>query len=451
MSQAVGDQERLILLNLIPEVGSTCLRRLLDAFGDLDRLWCAGESQLARVEGISAASARRIAAARQDEARLEQELALAQRHGIAIVTLGDAGYPKALRSISDPPLALYVKGTLLPGDETAVSVVGARRASLYGLQCAERLGYDLALRGVTVVSGLARGIDAAAHRGALRAKGRSLAVLGSGLLRVYPVEHGSLAEEIAARGAVLSEYPLEAPPLAQHFPRRNRLISGLSLGVVVVEAAQRSGALITADCALEQGREVFAVPGPVTSATSHGTHQLLKQGARLAASVEDIVEELRLSVQPATDTEAAVERTESGESPDPSTPVSASLEAACPSSGSGLVTSEPRARSAASRNGGASREVAPKGRPEAGAADPSARPGSLDDRSQAQSEDWPGGLRLPEAQQRVLACVERCQPRDIDAIAAHSGVTIHDVSSALLELELKRLIRQLPGKRFMRR
>ena len=289
-------REQLILLNLIPGLGSALLRRLLDAFGDLDRLTSAGAQALRQVQGITPALAGRIVGGCRDQARLERELALAQRHGAALVTMDDPEYPAALRTIPDPPLALYIQGTLTEADRVAVAVVGSRRASLYGLQCAERLAGDLALRGVTVVSGLARGIDGAAHQGALRAAGRTVAVLGSGLARLYPEDHAPLAERIAESGAVISEYPMEAVPSAFNFPRRNRLISGLSLGVVVVEAAQRSGALITADCALEQGREVFAVPGPMTSATSQGTHHLLKQGARLVTSVDDIMDELRLGL-----------------------------------------------------------------------------------------------------------------------------------------------------------
>ncbi len=300
------ERERLIRLNLIPGLGSTWLRRVLDAFDGLDRLWAADVTELQRVAGISPQAAERLAAARQDDARLSRELALAERCGAAIVTLADAAYPKRLRTIPDPPLALYVRGALAAADETAVAVVGSRRASPYGLQCAERLSEELALRGISVVSGLALGIDGAAHRGALRSGGRTLAVLGSGMSRLYPPQHERLASRVAEQGAVLSEYPLETDPLPHHFPRRNRLISGLSLGVVVVEASGRSGALITADMALEQGREVFAVPGPMTSVTSEGTHRLLKQGARLVTSVEDVLDELRLRPQAVGASEAGV-------------------------------------------------------------------------------------------------------------------------------------------------
>lgn len=375
------NRERLILLNLIPDIGSTRLRRLLDTLGTLDRVWAADAQTLQRVEGMGPTLAQRFVAARDHEQLLRSEVARATQLGVRFLTLEDAEYPASLRTIHDPPLALSLRGTWQAADAVAVGIVGARRASAYGLACAERLAHDLALRGITVVSGLARGIDAAAHRGALRAGGRTVAVLGSGLGCLYPPEHESLAAQIAQRGAVLSEYPIDARPLPAHFPRRNRLISGLSLGIIVVEAAQRSGALITADCALEQGREVFAVPGPMTSVTSQGTHQLLKQGARLVTCVEDILEELRLVPVP-----------------------SATQPAATPQE----------------------QHAAPRPEPE---------------HSPAQ---------LPEPERCVLACVSAREPQHIDAIAAHSGVGMPAVSSILLQLELKRLIQQLPGKQFVR-
>lgn len=208
------------------------------------------------------------------------------------LTLKDVGYPSNLTTLPDPPAVLYVRGSLWQEDRAAVAVVGTRRASPYGLQTARRLSQELALAGITVVSGLAEGIDGAAHQGALEAGGRTIAVLGHGLHTVYPPQHRQLADRIAASGALVSEYPPETPIQAWHFPSRNRIISGLSLGVVVVEAPLKSGALITARLALEQGREVFAVPGPAGSPKSQGTHALLKDGARLAEGVEDILEEL---------------------------------------------------------------------------------------------------------------------------------------------------------------
>jgi len=216
----------------------------------------------------------------------------------ALLTPQDPEYPAALRAIADPPQTLYVRGRLVEADRMAVAVVGARRASPYGVAVAEWLGRELARNGVTVVSGLARGIDAAAHRGALQGGGRTIAVLGCGVDIIYPPEHGRLVAQITGAGAVLSEYPPGTPPLKHQFPRRNRLISGLALGVVVVEGREDSGALITADCALDQGREVFAVPGPVFAQTSVLPHRLLQQGAKLATTVEDILEELHLPMRP---------------------------------------------------------------------------------------------------------------------------------------------------------
>jgi len=213
---------------------------------------------------------------------------------VEVVRWGDPAYPAALRVIADPPQTLYVRGTLRDEDKAAVAIVGSRRASAYGVAVAEWLGRELARCGVTVVSGLARGIDGAAHRGALQAGGRAVAVLGCGPDVVYPPEHARLMAQIIQAGAVLAEYPPGTPPLQYHFPRRNRIISGLSLGVVVVEGAEDSGALITADCALEQGREVFAVPGPIFTQTSALPHRLVQQGAKLVTKVKDILEELHL-------------------------------------------------------------------------------------------------------------------------------------------------------------
>ncbi|MFH1045850.1 MAG: DNA-processing protein DprA [Candidatus Omnitrophota bacterium] len=212
---------------------------------------------------------------------------------VKTIAVKDQDYPLNLRYIFDPPPMLYIKGDLVAEDALAVAIVGSRRATYYGLKNAEQLGYQLAARGITIVSGLARGVDSAAHRGALAAKGRTIAVLGSGLNMIYPPEHAALADQIAESGAVVSEFTLDTPPHKQNFPRRNRIISGLSLAVVVIEAARKSGALITAHCALEQGREVCALPGKVDSLTSFGTHELIKEGAKLVQSVEDIIEELQ--------------------------------------------------------------------------------------------------------------------------------------------------------------
>jgi DNA processing protein len=212
--------------------------------------------------------------------------------GIELLTLEDDRYPHALRFIFDPPPLLYVRGRLERADLEAIAVVGSRDASPYGLSTAERLGRELAAEGVTVVSGLAIGIDAAAHRGALAAGGRTIAVLGSGIDRIYPLRHQRLAAEIAESGAVVSELPLGTPPLAHHFPLRNRIVCGLSLGVVVVEATEKSGSLITARLALEQGRSVLAVPGEAGLDRTRGVHRLIRRGATLVESASDILEDV---------------------------------------------------------------------------------------------------------------------------------------------------------------
>ena len=224
---------------------------------------------------------------------LAKEKSFVHDKDLRILTVLDEDYPAILREIYDPPPVLYImgRGNLCT---SALAIVGARRSSLYGREVAFRLGYELASRGFSVLSGFARGIDTQAHQGALRAKGTTFAVLGSGLGVIYPPENRKWMEEILERGGIISEFPHAVQPLPKHFPRRNRIISGLSLGVVVVEASVRSGSLITADYALEQGREVFAVPGPVHSHNTRGVHRLIKQGARLIEGIDDILEELSL-------------------------------------------------------------------------------------------------------------------------------------------------------------
>ncbi len=260
---------------------------LVQAFGRARRALEATAEEIAEITDIDAESAVRWRRGFL-EADADRERERAAREGIEILLAGDAGYPPSLGFIDEPPVALYVRGSLAPEDAVAIAIVGSRRASPYGRAQARRLSRDLAGIGAVVVSGLARGIDAEAHRGALEADGRTLAILGSGANVVYPPEHRSLRDAIAKSGAVVTEFPLDAPPLAHHFPRRNRLVSGLSLGVIVVEAAVRSGSLVTVDWALSQGREVFAVPGPVDSPLSTGAHRLLREGATLAESVDDV-------------------------------------------------------------------------------------------------------------------------------------------------------------------
>lgn len=287
--------ESLIALNMLPQLSSIKFKRLWDNFGSGQKIICATISQLRQVEGVTDLLAKKITECRNRN--LDRELDLVKKDRVRIITLKDKDYPRNLKNIYDPPMVLYVKGNLSGEDNQAVAIVGSRRASFYGIFCAEKFSRELAELGITVVSGMARGIDAASHRAALRAQGRTIAVLGSGLNNIYPPENKDLFNEIADNGAVISEFPMQTKPLAYNFPRRNRIISGLSLGVVVVEAARNSGALITAHSALEQGREVFAVPGKVDSANSKGVNELIKQGAKLTGDIKDILEEINIKLK----------------------------------------------------------------------------------------------------------------------------------------------------------
>jgi DNA processing protein len=285
------DLRDLIVLTMVPGVGPLTSRALLERFGTAGGVLDAPIALLRDVAGVGPKLAGRIATARRDF-DADAELDLCRRSGVRIIPRGDAPYPPPLEDIPDPPCLLYARGTIEPRDQLAIALVGSRRCTPYGVRIAERLAGALARVGLTVVSGLARGIDAAAHRGALRAGGRTLAVMANGLAQVYPPEHDDLAREVAAAGAVLSEMPMHQPPISELFTRRNRIISGLCLGVVVVEATPRSGSLSTARHAVEQNREVFAVPGPVDSLPSQGCHRLIRDGARLVETVDDILDEL---------------------------------------------------------------------------------------------------------------------------------------------------------------
>lgn len=283
--------EATLRLALVPGVGPVTRRALLERFGSSAAVLDAAPSDLRSVPGVGPKLvAKIVAACETSDAAAELELCRAQ--GITILTDADSDYPRLLREIYDPPAVLFVHGDLRPDDALAVAIVGTRHATQYGRLQAERLAGGLARAGLTIVSGLARGIDAAAHRGALDAGGRTLAVLGGGVLNIYPPEHRELAEQIRPAGALVSENPPRYHPQSGMFPQRNRVITGLSLGVIVVEAAERSGALISARHAMEQGREVFAVPGRVDSRTSRGCHRLLRDGAKLVECVDDVLEEL---------------------------------------------------------------------------------------------------------------------------------------------------------------
>jgi len=277
-------------LKSVPGVGNLLFKRLIERFGTPAAALSAARADLLTVEGVGEHLAEAIRhPSRPAGAQAEIERAL--RQGCRLVTLTDPDFPPLLREIPDPPPFLYVRGDLA-GCPRPIAVVGSRNATAYGLETTHRICKDLAGLGFTVVSGMALGIDAAAHEGALSGQGRTVAVLGSGLDNIYPPQHRRLAERIAAGGAVISEFPLQAGPEAHHFPVRNRIISGMSLGTVVEEATKDSGSLITARLAAEQNREVFAVPGSIQSFKSMGTHTLIKEGAKLVENVQDIVAEL---------------------------------------------------------------------------------------------------------------------------------------------------------------
>jgi DNA processing protein len=381
-----------LALRRVHGVGPRIARLLLEAFGTPERIFACDEKQLTEA-GIPRATARKLREF-QDFEPLERELCELPRIGARLLRWSDPEYPSNLRQIADPPPYLFIQGHLSPGETHYLAVVGARAASDAGRHMAHRLGLELAAKGFTVVSGLARGIDTEAHRGALDAGGRTVAVFGCGIDVIYPAENRKLAQEIVdSGGALLSELPVGTPPIAENFPGRNRILSGLSLGVVVVEAAERSGSLITARTALDQDRQVFAVPGSPVSNRSRGSNRLLKEGARLVECVEDVVEELA--------------------------PQMAGL--------------EPVPRSARSWGDSAPERPISGGPAPAGAA-PVARLPSR-------------GEESPDAK-RLLDCLKDVEKLHVDSIIELSGLKAQTVLRLLMDLELRGIIAQHPGKLF---
>jgi DNA processing protein len=354
----------LLALRLVPGLGPRLTAALLARFGSAGAALEATEAQLLEVPHIGSKLAQQLRQALR-RTDVEAELTLLAQHGVGLLIRGKPEYPALLETIADPPPLLYVRGQLTAADANAIALVGSRSCTAYGRRVTERLATDLARAGFTVISGLARGIDGIAHRTALAARGRTLAVLAGGLARIYPPEHADLAREVEMQGALLTESAMQMEPMAGMFPARNRLISGLSRGVVVIEASERSGALITASHAADQGRPVFAIPGPVDSRTSDGTHQLLRKGAILVRGADDVCEELN---------------------------------------GSATITSPA--------------EVKP----------------------------------LPEmdaVQRRIWDFLDG-QPRHIDQMAQQLGLAVSQITGALLMLEMKKVIRRLPGNRYER-
>lgn len=283
--------------SLVPGISGRRIAALLQRFGSLSQAWIAPEAEL-RAAGLDGQPLANLIKARQQR-DLDVALTRVHRASASLTSLQMESYPPLLRDISDAPPLLYVRGEITKADQRAVAIVGTRTATRYGIDVSYKLARELAHAGVTVISGLAQGIDAAAHRGALDGGGRTIAVLGNGIDTVYPNQHRDLAEQISGRGALVTEFAIGAKPEAHHFPRRNRVISGMSLGVLIVEAPEKSGALITANAALEQGRDVFAVPGSILNPSSSGANRLIQDGAKLIMNVQDILDELALIYEPA--------------------------------------------------------------------------------------------------------------------------------------------------------
>ena len=367
----MDSREALIALNLIEGVGPVRVRQLLEHFGEAPTILQASKAQLLHVRGIGEDTAENISGW-EKSVDLAGELKRIAEFGCHVLISSDENYPELLRQIYDPPVVLYVKGELTAKDKNAVAMVGSRQTTHYGIETARKLAYQLAYVGVTVVSGGARGIDTAAHQGALGAKGRTVAVLGTGINIVFPPENNDLFERIAANGAVITQFPFNRPADKQSFPIRNRIVAGMTLGTVVVEANLTSGALITANMAVEAGRQIFAVPGRIDSPRSKGCHDLIKKGAKLCEGAEDILSE---------------------------------FEYLFPASNK--------------------------------------RPTLNDDGTLP-------ALTLSENEQKVYDALEEASESSIDEVIRRSGLPTSTVSVALLGLEMKRVVKQLPGKMFLR-
>ena len=397
-----ADTKSLIHLNLIPGIGNHTIRRLLGAFGSAEKSIAATSEELAQIDGLTPDVRQQLIDGRS-RAPLAQELELIDQHQCHIVTISDDTYPPLLKQIDDPPVLLYIIGEFPLQDAPSVAIVGSRSPTEYGKTTSQQLSYQLAERGIMVVSGFARGIDTCVHRGALEAGGYTVAVFGCGLSIIYPETNRALATEIIESGALISEFPMTMPPRGKNFPRRNRVISGLTLGTLVVEASERSGSLITARHAAEQGREVFAVPGQIFSGMSRGTHSLINQGATLINSVDDLLDALPQDYT----------RILGGESTEPTLqPIphpnrgSRQSDKAAPSQSTGeksTPTSQPKAN-----------------------------------------------LNLTPEEQTVLSAMA-ADSVHIDEITRVTQLPIGKVSSLLVMLELKGIVQQLPGKQFVKK
>jgi len=390
-----SEQRDWLTLTLVPGVGTTAFIQLLARFRTPGNVLRASQGELEDVVGRKLAG--RIVQYTDVADTAGQEAAIT-KHGVQVITLEDPMYPLRLAEIYDPPLLLFVRGDIRPEDDRCVAIVGTRRASSYGLRAAEAFARDLASRGVTVVSGMASGIDAAAHRGAIDGGGRTIAVLGNGVDVTYPRQHEELMQDIIRHGCVMSQFAMGVEPSPGHFPYRNRIISGMSMGTLIVEAPERSGALITARRAAEQGREVFAVPGAIGSVNSLGPHRLIQEGAKLVQHVDDILVELDLA------SDAPETRT-------PPAPLEHHM---------------------------TRRDAVP---PEA--------TGRADDPGQSRGPS-PVPANLSHQEEAVLSSLNP-DGSYVDEIAGACRIAISEALSALTHLELKGLVRQFSGKRFARR
>lgn len=366
----MDSREAFVVLNMVEHVGPVRVRQLLQHFGDAASILRASKQQLMFVRGIGEDTAEAISSWEKN-VELAAELKRCEEFGCHVVTQDDAEYPEMLRQIYDPPIVLYVKGTLTSADKNGVAIVGSRQTTHYGIEVARKFGYQLAYVGVTVVSGGARGIDTAAHQGALSAKGRTICVLGTGINIVFPPENAELFARISESGAVVSQYPFNRKADKQSFAIRNRIVAGMTLGTVVVEANMTSGALITSNFATEYGRQVFAVPGRIDSPRSKGCHDLIKKGAKLCEGAEDILSEFEY-LFPASNRPPSVSET-------------------------GILPT----------------------------------------------------LTLSENEQKVYDALDK-EPKPMDDVIRQCGLPSSAVSVALLSLEMKRAVRQVPGKLFLR-
>jgi DNA processing protein len=401
------ETKSLVHLSIIPGVGYQTIRRLLTAFESAQRALDATLEELTQVEGLTANISQQLVSGKS-RVSVDQELELIEAHNCHVLAINDSAYPMLLKEIADPPPLLYVRGELGQPDAPSITIVGTRSPTNYGKTISRQLSQQLAESGITVISGFARGIDTCAHQGALQANGRTIAVLGNGLSQIYPAENRELADEIMKSGALISEFPMTVPPFPKNFPRRNRVVSGMSSGTVVVEASIRSGSLITARHAAEQGREVFAVPGQIFSNQSKGSHQLINQGAKLINAIDDIWEAF------------------------PNRRLTPSL-------------TSPPIQLPLDQNDSA------RGRVNSNLfAEVSARDTSIGSTGTSSANPSVQATQQLSTDERAILEAIGVPCSHIDQIARTTALPMNKVSSALVMLELKGIVQQMPGKQFAR-